>query len=87
MSAPHQTTSSEFIEESIFDIVKDVFGDIPLMRADTPLLALGFQPSHAVLLAHLSKVAGLNVPTDHDFTSMNTIGDFAGVCHSGGTGD
>ncbi len=87
MSAPHQTTSSEFIEEVILDIVKDAFGDLPLIRVDTPLLSLGFQPSHAVLLAYLSQVAGLTVPTDHDFASVITIGDLAAVCHSGGSDD
>ena len=55
------------------------------MRRDTPLLSLGFQPSHAVLLAYLAKVAGLAIPTDDNFESVVTVGDFATACLSGGS--
>jgi hypothetical protein len=85
MSIPRETTSSEFIEEVIIGILVDAYGEIPSVRRDTPLLSLGFQPSHAVLLAYLAKVAGLAIPTDDSFESVVTVGDFATACLSGGS--
>ena len=87
MSIPRETTSSELIEEVVVSILVKAYGEIPSVRRDTPLLSLGFQTSHAALLAYLAKVSGLVIPTDDNFESVVTIGDFASVCFSGGSSD
>jgi hypothetical protein len=80
MSITGQAASAEFSDAEISNLLTHVYGDIPRLRGDTPLAALGFQPGNAVFLAHQAKIAGLSTLSDSSFRAMLTVEDFAIAC-------
>lgn len=84
MSAAPEFTPLDFPEDRVRHILVHTFGELPPLRADTPLAALGFQPAHAVILVHQAELAGLSFPRSIDFARIVTVGDFAAACETGG---
>ena len=80
MSNTGQAAPVEFNDAAISNLLSHVYGDIPRLRGDTPLAALGFQPGNAVFLAHQAKIAGLSTLSDSSFEAMLTVEDFAIAC-------
>lgn len=84
MSITGQAAFAEFSDVAISNLLAHVYGDIPQLRGDTPLAALGFQPGNAVFLAHQAKIAGLSTLSDSSFEPMLTVEDFAIACRVDG---
>lgn len=80
MSITGQAASAEFNDAEICNLLAHVYGDIPRLRNDTPLAALGFQQGNAVFLAHQAKIAGLSTLCDRSFKAILTVGDLAVAC-------
>lgn len=68
---------------SVVSFFSDALGALPLLRADTPLHALGYEPIDAVVLAHMAQQ--LNPPvhvTDVQAVNLHTVGDWTEVLMS-----
>lgn len=80
MSNTGQAASAEFNDAEISNLLTLVYGDIPRLRRDTPLAALGFHPGNAVFLAHQAKVTGVSTLSDSSFEAIRTVGDLSVAC-------
>jgi hypothetical protein len=80
---PSESALAGSHEEQIQRILLTVFGEVPLLRGDTPLTSLGFQPEHAVMLVHQAESVGVSCPRDLDFARVVTVQDFTEACASG----
>lgn len=66
--------------EQLIQLLAAVCGEIPAVRDDTPLSALGLRPENIVVLAYQSHIAGLANLQDSDFDGVVTVGELASVC-------
>lgn len=63
----------------VANMLSAAYGPLPAIRVDTPLSALNFRPSDAVVLSYLAQQHGLCVPTDSDFSAIDTLGDLSRI--------
>lgn len=75
------------VGDHITGLLHEAYGPLPPMRWDTPLSAVNFQPSDAVVISYLAGMHNLRIPSDSDFTGINTVGELQDVLTSAITGD
>lgn len=74
------------VSDRITGLLHEAYGPLPPLRWDTPLSAMNFQPSDAVVISYLARVRSLYVPTDSDFAGIHTVGELQDVLTSAATG-
>lgn len=72
--------------DQVADVLREAYEPLPSIRTDTPLSALNFQPSDAVVLAYIAQQHELCVPTDSDFAAIVTLGDLSAILMGEATG-
>lgn len=61
----------------MLEYLSSLYGDLPPLRMDSPLTALNFRLSDAVVIVHGS-IASSNGPiTDYEFSKIQTVRDLA----------
>lgn len=75
------------VGEQVMAILREAYGPLPTLRVDSPLSALNFYPSDAVVISFLAIRHNLKPPTDSDFNVIQTVGELSDVLNNARTGN